>query len=87
MDFQLSEEQRAFQASVRAFAEKHLAKGALERAHAPGFPWHVAKLMAEQGSTAPPSMARTACRTRRRWRSPNAPATRRVGRPRKNRCR
>jgi alkylation response protein AidB-like acyl-CoA dehydrogenase len=49
MDFQLSEEQRAFQASVRAFAEKHLAKGAVERAHAPGFPWDVAKLMAEQG--------------------------------------
>ncbi len=49
MDFQLSEEQRAFQASVRAFAEKHLANGAVERAHAPGFPWDVAKLMAGQG--------------------------------------
>lgn len=49
MDFQLSEEQRAFQDSVRAFAERHLAAGAVERAHADGFPWDVAKLMAEQG--------------------------------------
>lgn len=49
MDFELSEEQRAFQASVRAFAERHLAAGAVARAHAPGFPWDVAKLMAEQG--------------------------------------
>ena len=49
MDFQLTEEQRAFQDSVRAFAERHLAAGAVERAHADGFPWDVAKLMAEQG--------------------------------------
>ncbi|MBV1797816.1 acyl-CoA dehydrogenase family protein [Siccirubricoccus sp. G192] len=49
MDFQLTEEQRAFQASVRAFAERNLAAGAVERAHADGFPWDVARLMAEQG--------------------------------------
>ena len=49
MDFQLTETQRAFQDSVRAFAERHLAEGAVGRAHSDGFPWDVAKLMAEQG--------------------------------------
>jgi alkylation response protein AidB-like acyl-CoA dehydrogenase len=49
MHFQLTEEQRAFQDSVRAFAERHLAEGAVARAHEEGFPWDVAKLMAEQG--------------------------------------
>jgi len=49
MDFDLAEEQRAFQASVRAFAERRLAEGALQRAHAAGFPWDVARLMAGQG--------------------------------------
>ncbi len=49
MDFTFSEEQRLFRDSVRAFAERHLAAGALERAHAADYPWDVAKLMAEQG--------------------------------------
>ncbi|MES2712973.1 MAG: acyl-CoA dehydrogenase [Pseudomonadota bacterium] len=49
MDFSLSADQIAFQDSVRGFAEKHLAAGAVERAHTVGFPWDVAKLMAEQG--------------------------------------
>jgi len=49
MDFTLSEEQRLFRDAVRAFAERHLAAGALERAHAADYPWDVAKLMAEQG--------------------------------------
>jgi alkylation response protein AidB-like acyl-CoA dehydrogenase len=49
MDFRLTEEQRAFQDSVRRFAETHLAKGALERAHDERFPWDVAKLMAANG--------------------------------------
>ena len=49
MDFKLSEEQEMFRASVRGFAEKHLAKGALERAHQAEHPFDVAKLMAEQG--------------------------------------
>ncbi|MCC7283852.1 MAG: acyl-CoA dehydrogenase [Acetobacteraceae bacterium] len=49
MDFELPEPQRAFQESVRRFAEAHLAKGALARAHDPHFPWDVAKLMADQG--------------------------------------
>ena len=47
MDFQLSAEQRAFADSVRGLAERHLAKGANERAHATGFPWDVARLLAE----------------------------------------
>ena len=49
MDFKLSEEQEMFRASARGFAEKHLAKGALERAHQTEHPFDVAKLMAEQG--------------------------------------
>jgi len=49
MDFDLTEDQRIFAASVRRFAEEHLAAGALARAHAPGFPYDVARLMAGQG--------------------------------------
>ena len=49
MDFQLSEEQRLFQESVRGLARRHLETDALKRAHAPGFPFDVARLFAEQG--------------------------------------
>jgi alkylation response protein AidB-like acyl-CoA dehydrogenase len=49
MEFSLSEEQRAFRDSVLGFARKHLAAGALARAHAPGHPFDVARLMARQG--------------------------------------
>ena len=49
MDFRLTSEQEQFRDSVRRFAHKHLAAGALERAHAPGYPWDVAKMMAAQG--------------------------------------
>jgi alkylation response protein AidB-like acyl-CoA dehydrogenase len=49
MDFRLSSEQEQFRDAVRRFAEKHLAAGALERAHAGGYPFDVAKLMAKQG--------------------------------------
>ena len=49
MDFSLTDEQRQFDESVRAFARRHLAEGALDRAHADGYPWDVSKLMAEQG--------------------------------------
>lgn len=49
MDFRLTPEQEQFRDSVRRFAAKHLAQGARERAHAPGYPWDVAKLMAQQG--------------------------------------
>jgi alkylation response protein AidB-like acyl-CoA dehydrogenase len=49
MDFDLSAEQKMFRDSVRGFAERHLAAGALARAHQEEHPWDVAKLMAEQG--------------------------------------
>jgi alkylation response protein AidB-like acyl-CoA dehydrogenase len=49
MDFSLTEEQTLFRDSVRAFAERHLAAGALARAHANAYPWDVAELMAGQG--------------------------------------
>jgi alkylation response protein AidB-like acyl-CoA dehydrogenase len=49
MDFKLSEEQEMFRAAVRGFAEKHLAAGALARAHQAEHPFDVARLMAEQG--------------------------------------
>jgi alkylation response protein AidB-like acyl-CoA dehydrogenase len=48
MDFRLTPEQEQFRDSVRRFAEKHLAAGAHERAHASGYPWDVARLMASQ---------------------------------------
>ena len=49
MDFALSSEQQMFCDSVRGFAEKHLAAGALARAHQQDHPWDVSKLIAEQG--------------------------------------
>lgn len=49
MDFSLTDEQRQFDDAVRAFAKRHLADGALDRAHADGYPWDVARLMADQG--------------------------------------
>ena len=49
MDFRLTSAQEEFRTAVRRFAEKHLAAGALERAHATGFPFDVARLMAKQG--------------------------------------
>jgi len=49
MDFRLAPEQDQFRDAVRRFAEKHLAAGAHERAHASGYPWDVAGLMATQG--------------------------------------
>ena len=49
MDFRLTEEQRIFRDSVRGIAERHLAGGALERAHHPGYPRDVAKLFADHG--------------------------------------
>ena len=49
MNFDLTEPQRAFQSSVRTFAERHLAEGALARAHDERFPWEVAKAMAGAG--------------------------------------
>ena len=49
MDFRLNEEQSAFQEVVRGFAQRHLAAGAVGRAHTVGFSWEVAGQMAEQG--------------------------------------
>ena len=49
MDFRLTPEQAQFRDSVRRFAGKQLAAGARGRAHAPGYPWDVASLMAQQG--------------------------------------
>jgi alkylation response protein AidB-like acyl-CoA dehydrogenase len=49
MEFRLTQEQEQFRDAVRRFAQKHLAQGARERAHAPGYPWDVAQRMAQQG--------------------------------------
>jgi alkylation response protein AidB-like acyl-CoA dehydrogenase len=49
MDFRFTPEQEAFRDSVRRFAERHLAAGALDRAHATDYPWDVSRLMAQQG--------------------------------------
>lgn len=49
MDFELNEETRAFQNSVRGIAERHLKEDALKRAHETGWPWHIARLFSEQG--------------------------------------
>ena len=49
MDYRSSPEQEQFRDSVRKFSDKHLAQGALGRAHSAGYPWDVARLMAAQG--------------------------------------
>ncbi|HSU65018.1 MAG TPA: acyl-CoA dehydrogenase family protein, partial [Burkholderiales bacterium] len=49
MDFRHTPEQEQFRDAVRRFAQKHLAAGAHSRAHASGYPWDVARLMASQG--------------------------------------
>jgi alkylation response protein AidB-like acyl-CoA dehydrogenase len=49
MDFALSEEQRAFQDTVRAFARRELEADALARAHSEEFPRDVAKKMVAAG--------------------------------------
>ena len=49
MDFSLSEEQQLFSRSVRQFAERHLAAGALARAHGDELSRDTARLMAAQG--------------------------------------
>jgi alkylation response protein AidB-like acyl-CoA dehydrogenase len=46
---ELDVSQRDFAEAVRAFARKHLAEGALARAHDPEVPWDVARLLAEYG--------------------------------------
>ncbi|MFV0457377.1 MAG: acyl-CoA dehydrogenase family protein [Actinomycetales bacterium] len=49
MDFELTTDQKDFRDSVRSFAERELAPGALERAHSSDYPWDVAKKMAQNG--------------------------------------
>ena len=49
MDFRLTPEQQQFRESVLRFSKKELEKDALQRAHAPEYPFDVAKLMAKQG--------------------------------------
>jgi alkylation response protein AidB-like acyl-CoA dehydrogenase len=49
MDFGHTPEQEQFRDAVRRFGQKHLAAGAHSRAHAGGYPWDVARLMASQG--------------------------------------
>src|SRR6187549_2433003 len=49
MNFDFTEEQKLFADSVRKFAQAHLEKDALKRAHDSGFPFDVAKLMSQQG--------------------------------------
>ena len=49
MNFDFTDEQKLFADSVRKFAQAHLEKDALKRAHDPRFPFEVAKLMHKQG--------------------------------------
>ena len=49
MNFELTEEQAAFAETVRRFANARLKDGALERAHARSYPWHIARMLADQG--------------------------------------
>src|SRR4030081_195984 len=49
MNFELTDEQKLFAEQVRRFALARLAQDALARAHEPGFPFDVAKLMSAQG--------------------------------------
>jgi alkylation response protein AidB-like acyl-CoA dehydrogenase len=49
MDFRLTPEQQLFQQSILKLAQKELTEKALERAHTPGYPFDVARLMARQG--------------------------------------
>ncbi|MBM3408870.1 MAG: acyl-CoA dehydrogenase [Betaproteobacteria bacterium] len=49
MDFRLTSEQQEFKDSVTRFAKRHLAEGAVARAHEPAYPWEISKLMAANG--------------------------------------
>src|SRR3954464_6490316 len=49
MNFDFTEEQKLFAEAVRKFAQAHLEKDALKRAHEPRFPFDVAALMSRQG--------------------------------------
>src|SRR5258708_14124642 len=48
MNFNFTPEQEQFRDAVLRFSKNNLSGNALERAHSPGYPWDVAKLMAKQ---------------------------------------
>ena len=49
MDFELTDEQRAFADAVSRFAKATLSDGALARAHSPHYPWETARRLSAQG--------------------------------------
>jgi alkylation response protein AidB-like acyl-CoA dehydrogenase len=49
MNFELTEDQRAFQDAIRRFAKDKLSDGALERAHSTGYPADIVQMLVEQG--------------------------------------
>jgi len=49
MEFGFTPEQCLHRDSVRKFAERHLASGAIARAHEEGFPWEIARLLGAHG--------------------------------------
>jgi alkylation response protein AidB-like acyl-CoA dehydrogenase len=49
MDFELTDEQKAFRDSVKDFARRELTDGALERAHSSDYPWDVATRLGALG--------------------------------------
>lgn len=49
MNFNLTDEQAAFADTVRRFAQRELADGALQRAHSREYPWEIARRLSEQG--------------------------------------
>src|SRR3954464_10909366 len=49
MNFDFTEEQKLFADAVRKFAQAHLEKDALKRAHEARFPFDAAQLMSKQG--------------------------------------
>src|ERR1051325_12013366 len=49
MNFDFTEEQKLFADALRKFAQAHLEKDALKRAHESRFPFDVAQLMSRQG--------------------------------------
>jgi alkylation response protein AidB-like acyl-CoA dehydrogenase len=49
MDFNLSDDHRAYADAVGRFARQHLAAGALARAHSADYPWETARLLADNG--------------------------------------
>jgi alkylation response protein AidB-like acyl-CoA dehydrogenase len=48
VDFGFTDEQKTLAETVRSFARRELADGALARAHDPGYPWDVARKLADQ---------------------------------------